>query len=78
MKKTAALLLGLLLCLTAMTAAGDSDPLISQSYLEGGFLQSLEEAVGLRLDASDEAIRAGAGQKPPLRKGRGTAPGSIC
>ena len=75
MKKTAALLLGLLLCLTAMTAAGDSDPLISQSYLEGEFLQSLEEAVGLQLDASDEAIRAGAGQKPPAApEGEGDGP----
>lgn len=64
MKKTAALLLGLLLCLAALAAAGNGDPLISRSYLEGDFLRSLEESVELRLDASDEAVRAGAGQRP--------------
>lgn len=61
MKRTIALVLGLLLCLTAATAAaGDAgDPLISLSYLEGEFARSLEAAVAGRLDASDAAIRAG-------------------
>lgn len=59
MKKISALILGLLLCLTALTAAGNSDPLISRSYLEGEFLRSLEDSVSERLDVSDEAVRAG-------------------
>lgn len=67
MKKTAALLLGLLLSLTALTAAGGTqgDPLISLSYLTDAFTQSLESAVSTRLDASDDAVRAAAGQGQP-------------
>lgn len=66
MKKTIALLLGLLVCLAALTAAGGGDPLISKSYLEGEFAQSLETAVNSRLDVSDGTIRAGADQPPVL------------
>lgn len=69
MKKATALLLGLLLCLTVLTAAGGTggDPLISLSYLTGEFAQSLEDAAGVRLEASDAAIRkAAAGQAPGL------------
>lgn len=71
MKKATALLLGLLLCLTALTAAGGSqgDPLISLSYLTGAFTQSLDDAVNARLEASDGAIRAAAGQAPALPAG---------
>lgn len=71
MKKATALLLGLLLCLTALTAAGGTqgDPLISLSYLTGAFTQSLDEAVSTRLDTSDEAIRTAAGQAPSLPAG---------
>ena len=67
MKKTAALLLGLLLSLTVLTAAGGTqgDPLISLSYLTDVFTQSLESAVSTRLDASDDAVRAAAGQGQP-------------
>lgn len=66
MKKTIALALGLLLCLTALTAAGNGgDPLISLSYLTGGFSEALDAAIGAKLDASDEAIRAGWSQAAP-------------
>lgn len=67
MKKTIALLLGLLLCLTALTAAGGTggDPLISLSYLTGEFARSLENAADARLDASDDAIRKAAGGQTP-------------
>lgn len=68
MKKPIALLLGLLLCLAAVTAAGEGDPLISRSYLEGGFLQSLEEKINVRLDASDQLIRGEAGRTDALPK----------
>ncbi len=60
MKRTIALLLGLLLCLTALTAAG-SEVLISRSYLEGDFTKSLEAVINARLDASDAAVRSGYG-----------------
>lgn len=72
MKKTVALLLGLLLCLTALTAASGTvgDPLISLSYLTGEFARSLESAADARLDASDETIRkAAAGQAPDIPAG---------
>ncbi len=68
MKKATALLLGLLLCLTVLTAAGGTqgDPLISLSYLTGAFTQTLDEAVNTRLEASDETIRGAAGQGAAL------------
>ena len=72
MKKATSLLLGLLLCLAALTAAGggsQGDPLISLSYLTGTFLQSLDGAVDTRLDAADEAVRAAMGQSPVLPEG---------
>lgn len=66
MKRTIALALGLLLSLTALTAAGNGgDPLISLSYLTGEFTKALDAAVSAKLDASDEAIRAGWSQTPP-------------
>ena len=61
MKRTIALLLGLLLCLAALTAAG-SEVLISRSYLEGDFAESLEAAAATRLDASDAVIRSSLGE----------------
>lgn len=71
MKKATSLLLGLLLCLAVLTAAGGSqgDPLISLSYLTGTFAQSLDGAVNARLEASDQTIRAAAGQDPVLPAG---------
>ena len=66
MTKPIALALGLLLCLTALTAAGNGeDPLISLSYLTGDFSATLDAAISAKLDASDEAIRAGWSQTPP-------------
>lgn len=59
MKRIAAPLLGILLL--AVLTAGAGEALISRSYLEDGFLRSLESAVETRLDASDEAIRAAHG-----------------
>lgn len=58
MKKAIAFVLGLWLCAAALTAAGGSagDPLISRSYLEGEFLQSLEEAVKNKLDAAGQTV----------------------
>ena len=49
----------LALYLTAATASGGDagDPLISLSYLEGDFSQTLETVIESRLDASDEVIR---------------------
>ena len=64
MKKTFALILGAVLCLMAPTAAG-TDPLISRSYLEGEFIQSLDAALNARLDASDQTIRSGVEQREP-------------
>lgn len=71
MKKATALLLGLLACLLVLTAAGGTqgDPLISLAYLTGTFAQSLDGAVDARLDASDQTIRAAAGQAPGLPAG---------
>ena len=68
MKKLAPLILGILLCLTALTAAGGTaaDPLISLSHLTGDFTQTLNEAITQRLNASDAAIRASA--SPGLRE----------
>ncbi len=76
MKKATSLLLGLLLCLTALAASGGSqgDPLISLSYLTGAFAQSLEDALDARLDASDEAVRAAIGQEPPAPPAGPSAP----
>jgi len=60
MKKslTAAALI-LVLCLTAAWASGGDagDPLVSLSYLEGAFSQSLETAINTRLDAADKEVR---------------------
>lgn len=77
MKKTIALLLGLLLCLTVLTAAGGAggDPLISLSYLTGDFSRTLEDAISLRLDASDAAIRAGTGR--PVLPGSSLSPAGL-
>lgn len=51
----------LLLCLALPAATGAAeDPLISRSYLEGTFFQSLEAETVLRLDQSDEVLRSGA------------------
>lgn len=60
MKKAIAFVLGLWLCAAALTAAGGSggDPLISRSYLEGEFLQSLEESVKEKLAAAGQAASA--------------------
>ena len=60
MKKAIAFVLGLWLCAAALTAAGGSagDPLISRSYLEGEFLQSLEEAVKDKLGAAGQTVPA--------------------
>lgn len=57
----AAMLLALALCLTAALASGGgaSDPLISLSYLEGVFSQSVEAALDSRLDRSESDIRTG-------------------
>ena len=75
MTKPIALALGLLLCLTALTAAGNGeDPLISLSYLTGDFSATLDAAISAKLDASDEAIRAGWSQTPPS-DGSAEAPG---
>lgn len=76
MKKTAALVLGLLLCLAALTAAGGSggDPLISRSYLEGAFSQSLEDAVNSRLDAADAEVRSGLDRASPALPGEDAGP----
>ena len=51
MTKPIALALGLLLCLTALTAAGNGeDPLISLSYLTGDFSATLDAAISAKLD----------------------------
>ncbi|MDE7220414.1 MAG: S-layer homology domain-containing protein [Oscillospiraceae bacterium] len=67
MKKTAALIAGLLLCLATLTAAGGNagDPLISRSYLEETFFHTLEDSVNSRLDQADAEVRANAGQDNP-------------
>lgn len=60
-KNTALRMAGLLLlaCLALAAAVGAAgDPLISRSYLEGDFFQSLETEASLRLDRSDEALRS--------------------
>lgn len=56
----AALLLALALCLTvALAGGGDaSDPLISLTYLEGSFSQSVDAALSSKLDNSDDAVRS--------------------
>lgn len=56
----AALFLALALCLTAALAAGGdaSDPLISLSYLEGLFSQSVDASLGSSLDLSDDTVRS--------------------
>ena len=56
----AAGLLALVLCLTAALASGgsDQDPLISLSYLEGAFSQSVDAAVDSRLDEWDRQVAA--------------------
>lgn len=56
----AAGLLALVLCLTAALASGgsDQDPLISLSYLEGAFSQSVDAAVDSRLDEWDRQAAA--------------------
>lgn len=71
MKKATALLLGLLLCLMVLTAAGGTqeDPLISLSYLTGAFTQSLDGAVSARLDGSDQTIRTAVEQSAGLPAG---------
>jgi len=69
MKRFASLVLGLLLSLTVLTAAGGTaeDPLISLSYLTGEFSQALNEAAALRLESSDAAIRAETAVGPQQR-----------
>lgn len=62
MKKTlttAAVLLALALCLTVALAAGGGagDPLVSLSYLEGLFTQTVEASLESRLDSADAAVR---------------------
>ena len=60
MKKflTAAALLLILCLMTAWASSGDAgDPLISLSYLEGTFSQSLDPMIGSRLDAADGEVR---------------------
>lgn len=54
---TAAALL-LALCLTAVPASGGDakDPLISLSYLEGTFSQTLDSAISASLDAADQVL----------------------
>lgn len=51
----------LALSLTAASARGGDDPLISLSYLQGTYSQSLDAAVAARLDAADQALRDAAG-----------------
>lgn len=60
----AALLLALCLCLPAALASGGdaADPLISRSYLEGTFSESLNETIRARADAADKALRDAVGQ----------------
>ena len=60
----AALFLALCLCLTAALASGGEagDPLVSLSYLEGTYSKALDEAIGLRLDESDQAVRNAVGR----------------
>lgn len=60
----AAVLLALCLCLTAVPASGGDagDPLISRSYLEGTFSESLDETIRARVDAADKELRDAAGQ----------------
>lgn len=70
MKKLLALALGLLLCAAAL-AAGEA--LVSRSYLEGAFSQSLNAAIDSRLDASDSAIRAERQPAPPDSGGEASA-----
>lgn len=74
MKKPFALVLGAILCLSALTAAGGSagDPLISLSYLEGDFVRSIEAAAASRMDAADAQVRAAIRQMLEQRSG---APG---
>lgn len=62
MKKSltaAALLLAMCLSLTAALASGGSagDPLVSLSYLEGSFTQTLNKSILTRLDEADQAVR---------------------
>lgn len=56
----AAALLAVALCLTAALASGGTaqDPLVSLSYLEGTFSQSVDAAVDSRLDEADRQARA--------------------
>ena len=56
----AALLLALALCRTAARAGGGDagDPLISRSYLEGAFSQSIAAAADSRADESGRTLRA--------------------
>ena len=55
----ASLLLALVLCLTAAVAAGGdaADPLLSLSYLEGIFTQSVDNGVNSKLESADTALR---------------------
>lgn len=54
MRKTTVLALFLAFFLTA---AGSTDPLVTQSYLTGAYTQELDAAIGAKLDASDAALR---------------------
>jgi len=58
-KSLTAAALFLVLCLTAAWASGGDagDPLVSLSYLEGSFSQSLETSINARLDAADREVR---------------------
>ena len=55
----AALFLMIVLCLTAALASGEDagDPLVSLSYLEGSFSQTLEDTINTRLNDADNAVR---------------------
>lgn len=59
MKKRILPLAAILLALLLLTAAGTAaDPLITKSYLTGGFTQALAEVIDRRIDASDASIRS--------------------
>ena len=78
-KSLTAIALILALCLTAVPASGGDagDPLISLSYLEGSFSQTLDSAINARLDAADQALLDGLRQQlAGLSAGAETAPPS--
>lgn len=69
MKKVVPLALAALLCLLALTAAGGSgDPLISLSYLNGAYTQSLMDAVHQKLDALPSGGEAPAPEDVPAER----------